>query len=103
MAGIKLVHHLFHVDVDRSIGVSQAAAALVDAEREAVEEGLGAQLAAIRAVTATVEAAVKLEMNVLGELGAAQLALVRFFPRVESQVCFQVAGATEAFMTHLET
>lgn len=90
------------MDIDRSIGVSQAAAALVDAQREAVEEGLSAKLAAVRAVTATVEAAVKLEVNVLGELGATQLALIWFFPRVKSQVCFQVAGAAEAFVTHLE-
>lgn len=90
------------MDIDRCIGVSQAAAALVDAEREVVEKGLGAKLAAVRAVTATVEAAMKLEVNVLGELGATQLALVRFFPRVESQMSFQVAGATEAFVTHLE-
>lgn len=82
--------------------MSQAAAALVDAEREAVEKGLGAKLAAVGAIAATVEAAVKLEVNVLGELGAAQLALVRFLPRMESQVCFQVAGATETFVTHLE-
>lgn len=88
--------------VDRSIGVSQAAAALVDAEGEAVEEGLGTELAAVGAIAAAVEAAVQFEVDVLGELGAAQLALVWFFPRVEAQVCFQVTGATEAFVTHLE-
>lgn len=88
--------------VDGSIGVSQAAAALVDPEGEAVEEGLGTELAAVGSVAAAVEAAVQFEVDVLGELGAAQLALVRFFPRVKAQVCFQVAGATEAFMTHLE-
>lgn len=85
-----------------SVGVGQAAAALVDAEGEAVEEGLRAELAAVGTVAAAVEAAVQLEVDVLGELGAAQLALVWFFPRVESKVCFQVAGAAEAFMTHLE-
>lgn len=90
------------MDVDGSGGVSQAAGALVDAQREAVEEGLAAELAAVRAVAGAVEAAVKLEVNVLGELGATQLALVRLFPRVEPQVCFQVAGATEPFATHLE-
>lgn len=89
--------------VDGRVGVSQAAAALVDAEREAVEEGLGAELAAVGPVAAAVEAAVQFEVDVLGELGAAQLALVWFFPGVEAQVCFQVAGAAEAFVTHLES
>lgn len=70
--------------IDKSIGVSQAAAALVDAEGEAMEEGLGAELAVVGAVTAAVEAAVQFQMDVLGELGVAQLALVRFFPRVEA-------------------
>lgn len=70
--------------VDWRVGVSQAAAALVYAEGEAVEEGLGAELAAVGAVTAAVEAAVQFEVDVLGELGVAQLALIRFFPRVEA-------------------
>lgn len=70
--------------IDKSTGVSQAAAALVDAEGEAMEEGLGAELAVVGAVTAAVEAAVQFQMDVLGELGVAQLALVRFFPRVEA-------------------
>lgn len=73
----------------------------MDAQREAVEEGLGAELAVVRAVAAAVEAAVQFEVDVLGELGAAQLALVRFFPRVESQVCLQVAGAAKALVTYL--
>lgn len=73
----------------------------MDTEGEAVEKGLGAELAAVRAVPAAVEAAVQFEVDVLGELGVAQLALIRFFPRVEAQVSFQVAGATEAFVTHL--
>lgn len=102
LAGVELVHHLFYVDVDGSAGVGRAAAVLVDAEGEAVEEGLGAQLAAVGPVTAAVEAPVELEVDVLGELGAAQLALVWFLARVESQVCFQVAGAAEAFVTHLD-
>lgn len=75
----------------------------MDAKGEAVEEGLGTELAAVGAVAAAVEAAVQFEVDVLGELGAAQLALVWFFPRVEAQVCFQVTGATEAFVTHLES
>lgn len=74
----------------------------MDVEGEAVEEGMGAQLAVVRAVAAAVEPAVELQVDVLGELGAAQLALVRFFPRVESQMCFQVAGAAEALLTHLQ-
>ena len=90
------------MQVDRSAGVSQTAAALVDAEGEAVEEGLGAELAVVGALAAAVEAAVQLEVNVLGEFGVAQLALVRFFPRVQPQVCFQVTGAAEAFVTHLK-
>lgn len=52
----------------------------MDAEGEAVEKGLGAELAAVRAVPAAVEAAVQFEVDVLGELGVAQLALIRFFP-----------------------
>lgn len=70
--------------IDRSIGVNQAAAALMDAKGEAVEEGLGTELAAVWAVTAAVEATMQFEVDVLGELGATQLALVRFFPRVEA-------------------
>lgn len=88
--------------VDGGIGVSQTAAALVYAEREAVEEELCTELAVVWAVAAAVEATVQFQVDVLGKLGAAQLALVRFFPRVEAQVCFQVAGAAEAFVTHLE-
>lgn len=70
--------------IDRSVGVGQAAAALVDAQGEAVEEGLGAELAAVGAVTAAVEAAVQLQVDVLRELGVAHLALIRFFPRMEA-------------------
>lgn len=71
LAGIKLLHQLFYVCVKGSAGVSQAAAALVDAEGEAMEEGLGAQLAAVRTVAAAVEAAVQLQVDVLGEFGVA--------------------------------
>lgn len=88
--------------VDGGVGVGEAAAALVDAEGEAVEEGQSTELAAVGAVAGAVKAAVQLQVDVLGELGAAQLALVWLFPGVEAQVCFQVAGATEAFVTHLE-
>lgn len=56
----------------------------MDAKGEAVEEGLGTELAAVWAVTAAVEATMQFEVDVLGELGATQLALVRFFPRVEA-------------------
>lgn len=90
------------MDAGRGAGVRQAAAALVDAKGEAVEEGQGAELAAVGAVAAAVEAAVQFQVDVLCELGVAQFALVRFLPRVEAQVCFQVAGAAEAFVTHLE-
>lgn len=54
----------------------------MDAEREMVEKGLGAELAAVGTVVAAVETAVQLEVDVLRELGIAQLALVRLFPRV---------------------
>lgn len=57
---------------------------LVNAHGEAVKEGLVAELAAVGAVPAAVEAAMQLQVNVLGELGVADLALVRFFPRVET-------------------
>lgn len=75
----------------------------MDSQREAVEIRLGAELAAIGTVTAAVEPAVELEMNVLRKFSAAQFALVRFFPRVQAQVCFQVAGAAETLVTNLET
>lgn len=68
--------------IGRFAGVSWAGAALVDAEREMVEKGLGAELAAVGTVAAAVETAVQLEVDVLRELGVAQLALVRLFPRV---------------------
>lgn len=57
---------------------------LVDAHGEAVKEGLVAELAAVGAVPAAVEAAMQLQVDVLGELGVADLALVRFLPRVET-------------------
>lgn len=68
--------------IGRHAGVSWAGAALVDAEREMVEKGLGAELAAVGTVAAAVETAVQLEVDVLREFGVAQLALVRLFPRV---------------------
>lgn len=61
-------------------GAGRAAAALVDTQGEAVEEGLGAELAVVGAVTAAVEASVQFQVDVLGELGVTQFALVRFFP-----------------------
>lgn len=56
----------------------------MDAQGEAVEEGLGTELAAVGAVTAAVEAAVQLQVDILGEFGVAHLALIRFFPRMEA-------------------
>lgn len=47
-----------------------------------MEEGLGAELAAVGAVMVAVETAMQLKVDVLGELGVAYLALVRFFSRV---------------------
>lgn len=52
----------------------------MDAKGEAVEEGLSTELAAVGAVTAAVEAAVQFQVDVLGKLRVALLALVRFFP-----------------------
>ena len=66
----------------RSVAVGRAAAALMDAEREAVEEGVGAERAAVGALTRAVEAPVELQVDVLGELGATQLALVGLLSRV---------------------
>lgn len=88
LAGVEALHHLLHVDVDGGVGACQAATALVVAQGEAVEEGLGAELAAVGAVAAAVEAAVQLQVDVLGELGVAHLALVWFFPGMEAEVCF---------------
>jgi hypothetical protein len=56
---------------------------LVDAQREAVDEGVGAERAAVGAVAGDVQASVELEVDVLGELGAAQFALVGLLTRVE--------------------
>lgn len=74
----------------------------MDAEGEMVEKGLGAELAAVGAVAAAVETAVQLEVDVLSELGVAQLALVRLLSGVQPQVRFQVAGAAEALVAHLK-
>lgn len=51
---------------------------------------------------AGVQALVELEVDELGELCRAELAVVRLLPRVKAQVGFQVAGAAEAFVTDLE-
>lgn len=74
----------------------------MDTEGKAVEESMGAELAAIGPVPTAVEAAVQLQVDVLRELGVAQLALIRFLSRVQAKVCFQVTGAAEAFVAHLE-
>lgn len=87
--------------VDGSAGVSRAAAALVGAQGEAVDEGLSTQLAAVGMVAGAVKAAVQFQVDVLGELGVAQLTLVRLLPRMEAQVGLQVAGAAEPLMAHL--
>lgn len=50
----------------------------MDLQTELVDVGLGAEGALVGLVTA-VQALVQLEMDVLGELGGAQLALVGFF------------------------
>lgn len=88
--------------VDGSVGAGRAAAVLMDAEGEAVEESMGAELAAVGPVAAAVEAAVQLQVDVLRELGVAQLALIRFLSRVQTEVCLQVTGAAEAFVAHLD-
>lgn len=67
-----------------------------------MEEGLGAELAAVGAVMVAVETAMQLQVDVLGELGVAYLALVRLFSRVQTLVCLQIAGAAEAFVTNLK-
>lgn len=68
------------MNVDGGVRVGQAAGALVDTQREAVEESQDTELATVGTVTAAVEAAVQLQVDVLGELGVAHLALIRFFP-----------------------
>lgn len=67
-----------------------------------MEEGLGAALAAVWAVVAAVETTMQLQVDVLGELGVTYLALVRFFSRVQTLVCLQIAGAAEALVTNLK-
>lgn len=67
-----------------------------------MEKGLGAQLAAVGAVVVAVETAMQLQVDVLGELGVAYLALVRFFSRVQTLVRLQIAGAAEPFVTNLK-
>lgn len=89
--------------VDGSIEAGGAAAVLVDAEGKVVKEGVGAELAAVGPVTAVVEAAVQFQVDVLRELGVAQLALIRFLSRVQPKVRFQVTGAAEALVAHLES
>ena len=51
---------------------------------------------------AGVQALVQLEVDELGELCRAELAVVRLLPRVQTQVSLQVAGAAEALVTNLE-
>lgn len=67
-----------------------------------MEEGLGTELAAVWAVMVAVETAMQLQVDVLGELGVTYLALVRFFSRVQTLVCLQIAGAAKAFVTNLK-
>lgn len=68
--------------VDGRLKRSQAAAVLVDLQGEVMEEGLGAELAAVGAVVVAVEAAMQLQVDVLRELGVAYLALIRLFSRM---------------------
>lgn len=79
-AGVEALDQLVDVGVGMGVGVGLgrggAAAALVDEQREVVEEGVGAERAVVRAITGAMQASVQLEVNVLGELGATQLALV---------------------------
>lgn len=84
LAGVKALHHLLHVHADGGLERGQAAAVLVDAQGEVMEKGLAAELAAVGAVLVAVEAAVKLQVDVLGELGVADLALVRFLSRMQA-------------------
>lgn len=67
-----------------------------------MEEGLAAELAAVGVVMVAVETAMQLQVDVLGELGVAYLALVRFFSRVQTLVRLQIAGAAKAFVTNLK-
>ena len=69
-------------------------AAQVDVVAVAVE-------ALVRAL-ARVQPLVQLEVDELGELGRAQLALVGLLARVQTQVGLQVAGTAETLVTHLE-
>lgn len=82
LAGVEALHHLLHVHIDGGLKRSQAAAVLVDPQGEVMEEGLGAELAAVGAVVAAVEAAMQLQVDVLRELGVAYLALIRLFSRM---------------------
>lgn len=51
---------------------------------------------------AGVQTLVQLEVDKLGELGWAELAVVGLLPRMEAQVSFEVAGAAEALVANLE-
>lgn len=68
-----------------------------------MDEASGAGLAGIRAVAGAVKPTVEFKVDVLGKLHSTQLALIRLLSRVQTQVCFQVAGAAEAFVAHLWT
>lgn len=88
--------------VDGGVEAGGAAAVLVNAEGKVVKEGMGAELAAVEPVAAAVETAVQFQVDVLRELGVAQLAMIRFLSRVQPKVRFQVTGAAEALVAHLE-
>lgn len=79
----------------------QAVALHVEPQAAQVDVVAVAVWALVRTL-AGVQALVQLEMDKLGELGRAQLALVRLLARMEAQVGLQVAGAAEALVTHLE-
>lgn len=68
---------------------------------EAMDETSCADLATVGPIGRAVQPSVEFEVDVLGELDAAQFALIWLFSRVQTQVSLQVAGAAEAFVTHL--
>ena len=80
----------------------QAVALQVEAQAAHVDV-VALAVGALVGALAGVQALVQLEVDELGELGGAQLALVGLLSRVQAQVGLQVAGAAEALVTHLET
>lgn len=79
----------------------QAVALEVEPQAAQVDVVAVAVGAFVRAL-ARVQPLVQLEVDELGELCRAQLAVVRLLPRVEPEVGFQVAGAAETLVANLE-